>query len=260
MPEDPVTHLPRKGTAMAHTITDPAEAASELSERFSRARRAVFFGGAGVSTASGIPDFRSADGLYHQHFKHPSEEMLGHDFFVSHTEEFYDFYRERMICLTARPNQAHVKLAELEATGHLSAVVTQNIDGLHQAAGSHMVHELHGSVHRNVCTRCGETYSAEWVLAGAGVPRCEKCGGLVKPDVVLYGEQLDERVLLASVRAISKADLLVIGGTSLVVYPAAGLVEYFGGDELVIVNREPTPRDGMADLVCACDIAAAFDF
>ena len=245
---------------MARTITDPAEAAAELSERFSRARRAVFFGGAGVSTASGIPDFRSADGLYHQHFSYPPETMLGHDFFVSHTEEFYDFYRERMICLTARPNQAHVKLAELEAAGHLAAVVTQNIDGLHQAAGSRTVHELHGSVHRNVCTRCGKTYSAEWVLASEGVPRCETCGGLVKPDVVLYGEQLDERVLLASVRAISEADLLVIGGTSLVVYPAAGLVEYFGGDELVIVNREPTPRDGMADLVCACDIAAAFDF
>ena len=245
---------------MARTITDPAEAAAKLSERFSRARSAVFFGGAGVSTASGIPDFRSADGLYHQHFKYPPEEMLGHDFFVTHTEEFYEFYRERMICLTARPNRAHVKLAELEAAGHLSAVVTQNIDGLHQAAGSRTVHELHGSVHRNVCTRCGETYSAEWVLASEGVPRCEKCGGLVKPDVVLYGEQLDERVLLASVRAISEADLLVIGGTSLVVYPAAGLVSYFGGDELVIVNREPTPRDGTADLVCACDIAAAFDF
>ena len=245
---------------MARTITGPAEAAAELSERFSRARRAVFFGGAGVSTASGIPDFRSADGLYHQHFSYPPETMLGHDFFVSHTEEFYDFYRERMICLTARPNQAHVKLAELEAAGHLAAVVTQNIDGLHQAAGSLVVHELHGSVHRNVCTRCGKTYSAEWVLASEGVPRCETCGGLVKPDVVLYGEQLDERVLLASVRAISEADLLVIGGTSLVVYPAAGLVEYFGGDELVIVNREPTPRDGMADLVCACDIAAAFNF
>ena len=245
---------------MGRTITDPAEAAAELSERFSRVRRAVFFGGAGVSTASGIPDFRSADGLYHQHFKYPPEEMLGHDFFVSHTEEFYDFYRERMICLTARPNRAHAKLAELEAEGHLAAVITQNIDGLHQAAGSRVVHELHGSVHRNVCTRCGQTYSAEWVLAGTGVPHCEKCGGLVKPDVVLYGEQLDERVLLASVKALSEADLLVIGGTSLVVYPAAGLVNYFGGDELVIVNRERTPRDDVADLVCACDIAAAFDF
>ena len=183
---------------MGRAITDAAEAAAELKSLFSRARRAVFFGGAGVSTASGIPDFRSADGLYHQHFAHPPEEMLGHDFFVTHTAEFYDFYRERMICLTARPNRAHLKLAELEAEGHLAAVVTQNIDGLHQAAGSRVVHELHGSVHRNVCTRCGETYSAEWVLAGEGVPHCERCGGLVKPDVVLYGEQLDERVLLAS--------------------------------------------------------------
>lgn len=245
---------------MAQTITDPTQAAAELAERFSRARHAVFFGGAGVSTASGIPDFRSSDGLYHQHFAHPPEEMLSHGFFVSHTEEFYDFYRERMICLDARPNQAHRKLAELERDGHLAAVVTQNIDGLHQAAGSRAVHELHGSTHRNVCARCGETYSAEWVMATDGVPRCEKCGGLVKPDVVLYGEQLDERVLLASVRAISEADLLVIGGTSLVVYPAAGLVNYFQGEDLVIVNRDRTPQDDVADLVCACDIAAAFDF
>ena len=245
---------------MAQTITDPTQAAAELAERFSRARHAVFFGGAGVSTASGIPDFRSSDGLYHQHFAYPPEEMLSHGFFVSHTEEFYDFYRERMICLDARPNQAHRKLAELERDGHLAAVVTQNIDGLHQAAGSRVVHELHGSTHRNVCARCGETYSAEWVMATDGVPRCEKCGGLVKPDVVLYGEQLDERVLLASVRAISEADLLVIGGTSLVVYPAAGLVNYFQGEDLVIVNRDRTPQDDVVDLVCACDIAAAFDF
>ena len=245
---------------MARTVTNPADAAAELSERFSRARRAVFFGGAGVSTASGIPDFRSADGLYHQHFSYPPEEMLGHDFFVSHTAEFYEFYRERMVCLTARPNRAHVKLAELEAAGHLAAVVTQNIDGLHQLAGSRTVHELHGSVHRNVCERCGAVYDAAWVLATEGVPHCEACGGLVKPDVVLYGEPLSEKVLLASVRAIQEADLLVIGGTSLVVYPAAGLVNYFGGSELVIVNRERTPADDVADLVCACDIAAAFDF
>ena len=245
---------------MSRMVSDPREAASELAERFGRARRAVFFGGAGVSTASGIPDFRSADGLYHQHFKYPPEEMLGHGFFVTHTEEFYQFYRERMICLTARPNRAHEKLAELEREGHLAAVVTQNIDGLHQAAGSREVYELHGSVHRNICQKCGATYSAEWVLGTEGVPRCERCGGLVKPDVVLYGEQLDEHVLLASVQAISRADLLVIGGTSLVVYPAAGLVDYFRGSDLVIVNRDPTPADAGADLVCACDIAAAFDF
>lgn len=245
---------------MSRMVSDPREAASELAERFGRARRAVFFGGAGVSTASGIPDFRSADGLYHQHFKHPPEEMLGHGFFVTHTEEFYQFYRERMICLTARPNRAHEKLAELEREGSLAAVVTQNIDGLHQAAGSREVYELHGSVHRNICQKCGATYSAEWVLGTEGVPRCERCGGLVKPDVVLYGEQLDEHVLLASVQAISRADLLVIGGTSLVVYPAAGLVDYFRGSDLVIVNLDPTPADAGADLVCACDIAAAFDF
>ena len=245
---------------MSRMVSDPRGAASALAERFCRARRAVFFGGAGVSTASGIPDFRSADGLYHQHFKHPPEEMLGHGFFVTHTEEFYQFYRERMICLTARPNRAHEKLAELEREGSLAAVVTQNIDGLHQAAGSREVYELHGSVHRNICQKCGATYSAEWVLGTEGVPRCERCGGLVKPDVVLYGEQLDEHVLLASVQAISRADLLVIGGTSLVVYPAAGLVDYFRGSDLVIVNRDPTPADAGADLVCACDIAAAFDF
>lgn len=245
---------------MSRMVSDPREAAAELADRFGRARSAVFFGGAGVSTASGIPDFRSADGLYHQHFRYPPEEMLGHGFFVSHTEEFYQFYRERMICLGARPNRAHKKLAELEHEGHLAAVVTQNIDGLHQVAGSRTVFELHGSVHRNVCQRCGATYSAAWVLESEGVPRCEKCGGLVKPDVVLYGEQLDERVLLASVQAISRADLLVIGGTSLVVYPAAGLVDYFRGSDLVIVNRDPTPADSGADLVCACDIAAAFDF
>ena len=245
---------------MSRMVSDPHEAASELAERLGRARSAVFFGGAGVSTASGIPDFRSVDGLYHQHFRYPPEEMLSHGFFEAHTEEFYDFYRERMICVAARPNRAHVKLAELEREGRLAAVVTQNIDGLHQMAGSRAVLELHGSVHRNVCLRCGATYSAERVLGTEGVPRCEKCGGLVKPDVVLYGEQLDERVLVASARAISRADVLVIGGTSLVVYPAAGLVDYFQGSEMVVVNRDPTPADSRADLVCACDIAAAFDF
>ena len=243
---------------MARTLTDPQEAALELKERVERARRVVFFGGAGVSTASGIPDFRSADGLYHQHFKYPPETMLSHSFYVSHTAEFYDFYRERMICLTAKPNQAHYKLAELERDGKLLAVVTQNIDGLHQAAGSRAVLELHGSVHRNICRRCGHVHSAEWVLGTTGVPRCEQCGGLVKPDVVLYEESLDEDVLMASVRAIASCDLLIIGGTSLVVYPAAGLIRYFQGDRLVICNLQPTPQDASADLVCACDIAKAF--
>ena len=245
---------------MGRVITDAAEAASELKAAVEEAGNVVFFGGAGVSTASGIPDFRSEDGLYHQHFKYPPEEMLSHDFFVTHTAEFYDFYRTRMIALGAKPNQAHLKLAELERAGKLSAVITQNIDGLHQAAGSKNVLELHGSVHRNVCQGCGRTYSAEWVMGTEGAPRCPECGGAIKPDVVLYGESLDERVLEASVRAIEAADLLIIGGTSLVVYPAAGLVNYFCGSRLVIVNKQPTPQDASADLVCACDIARAFDF
>lgn len=245
---------------MARVITDAREAARELAARFGRARRAVFFGGAGVSTASGIPDFRSADGLYSQRFAYPPERMLEHDFFVSHTEEFYDFYRSRMVAPDALPNRAHAKLAELESEGSLAAVVTQNIDGLHQRAGSRRVLELHGSVLRNHCVRCGAPYDLDYVMRAPGVPRCEACGGVVKPDVVLYGEQLDERVLAESVEAIASADLLVIGGTSLVVYPAAGLVNYFGGSELVIVNKGHTPQDAAADLVCACDIAGAFDF
>ena len=245
---------------MSKTVTNAAQAASQLKALVDAAEKVVFFGGAGVSTASGIPDFRSEDGLYHQHFKYPPETMLGHDFYVTHTEEFYDFYRTRMIAPEARPNRAHEKLAELEAAGKLAAVITQNIDGLHQMAGSKNVLELHGSVHRNICQRCGATYSAEWVLGTVGAPRCPECGGAIKPDVVLYGESLDQDVLVASVKAIEDADLLIIGGTSLVVYPAAGLVNYFGGNELVIVNKQPTPQDGRADLVCACDIAAAFDF
>lgn len=241
-------------------ITDPKETADALKRVIDQSDNVVFFGGAGVSTASGIPDFRSEDGLYRQHFKYSPETMLGHDFFVSHTAEFYDFYRERMIALDARPNQAHLKLAQLEQEGKLKAVITQNIDGLHQAAGSKRVLELHGSVHRNICRRCGATYDARWVTQTQGVPRCPECGGLIKPDVVLYGESLDEKTLVDSVAAIEAADVLIIGGTSLVVYPAAGLINYFKGPELVIVNKQPTPQDSRADLVCACDIAAAFDF
>lgn len=245
---------------MGRTMTNAQEAAAELSAAIDAAESVVFFGGAGVSTASGIPDFRSEDGLYHQHFKYPPEEMLSHHFYVSHTEEFYDFYRTRMIALDAKPNRAHYKLAELERMGKLTAVITQNIDGLHQMAGSKNVLELHGSVHRNICQRCGAVQSAEWIMGTTGVPRCPECGGPIKPDVVLYEESLDERVLVASVEAIAAADLLIIGGTSLVVYPAAGLVNYFEGSKLVIVNKQPTPQDARADLVCACDIAAAFDF
>lgn len=246
--------------AGARVVSDASEAAQELAERIGRAKSVVFFGGAGVSTASGIPDFRSEDGLYHQKFKYPPEEMLSHEFYLTHTEEFFDFYRTRMIALGAKPNQAHCKLAELEREGKLAAVVTQNIDGLHQAAGSKRVYELHGSVHRNVCQRCGHVYSAEWIMGTTGVPHCEGCGGRIKPDVVLYGESLDEKTLVGAAEAIQSCDMLIVGGTSLVVYPAAGLVQYFQGDDLVIVNKQPTPQDGAASLVCACDIAKAFDF
>ena len=245
---------------MSETITDPREAAERLSELFANSSRAVFFGGAGVSTASGIPDFRSPDGLYYQHFKYPPETMLSHSFYVTHTEEFYDFYRERMLALDAKPNKCHLKLAELEEEGHLNSVVTQNIDGLHYAAGSKTVWELHGSVHRNICQRCGATQDAYWIAKTTGVPVCPECGGPIKPDVVLYEESLNSRVMTGAINAISWADLLVIGGTSLVVWPAAGLVNYFQGDNLVICNLQPTPQDGIADLVCACDIAKAFDF
>lgn len=247
---------------MARTVTDAAEAARELRGLFEGAHRAVFFGGAGVSTASGIPDFRSPQGLYHQHFssEYSPEELLSHHLWAEHPDVFYDFYRKVMCAPDAQPNQAHRKLAQLEREGHLAAVVTQNIDGLHQAAGSKVVWELHGSTHRNSCVRCGATYSQEWMLATTGVPRCERCGGVVKPDVVLYEESLDWGVLEGALRAIQAADLLVVGGTSLVVQPAAGLVDYFRGDTLAIVNLEPTPQDARADVVFACDIARAFDF
>lgn len=236
-----------------------------LEEILQDTRSLVFFGGAGVSTESGIPDFRSVDGLYHQKFKYPPETMLSHTFYKTHTAEFYDFYRQKLIVHGAKPNAAHLRLAKLEREGKCKAVVTQNIDGLHQAAGSRRVFELHGSVHRNICRRCGAVYDAAWVCArehedGRGVPVCPACGGRVKPDVVLYGETLDDATVEGAVRAIAQADALVVGGTSLVVYPAAGLIRYFQGDELAIVNRDPTPQDGMADLLISCDIASAFDF
>ncbi len=245
---------------MGRTITDAREAADALKASVGRAGRVVFFGGAGVSTASGIPDFRSPTGLYSQKFAYPPETMLSHTFYETHTKEFFDFYRACMVAVDAKPCQAHIKLAELEAEGKVTDVVTQNIDGLHQLAGSKRVWELHGSVHRNICRRCGAVYSAEWVLGTTGVPRCERCGGQVKPDVVLYEEGLDDQVISGAVRAIASADLLIIGGTSLVVYPAAGLVRYFQGNEVVICNLQPTPQDSSADLVLACDIAKAFDF
>lgn len=219
-----------------------------LQEWISASDNIVFFGGAGVSTESGIPDFRSVDGLYHQQFQYPPETMLSHSFYASHTEEFFDFYRKKLLALWAKPNMAHRKLAELEQAGKLRAVITQNIDGLHQMAGSREVLELHGSVHRNYCTRCGKFYSLDDVIRSEGVPRCD-CGGTVKPDVVLYEEGLDSNTLEKSVRYIRQADMLIIGGTFLVVYPAAGLIDYYRGSKLVLINKDATARDSQADLV-----------
>lgn len=208
----------------------------------------VFFGGAGVSTESGIPDFRSVDGLYNQQYAYPPETIISHSFYVRYPEEFYRFYKDRMLFADAKPNAAHRALAKLEADGRLKAVITQNIDGLHQMAGSREVLELHGSVHRNYCTRCGKFYSLDDVIRSEGVPRCD-CGGTVKPDVVLYEEGLDSNTLEKSVRYIRQADMLIIGGTSLVVYPAAGLIDYYHGSKLVLINKDATARDSQADLV-----------
>ena len=208
----------------------------------------VFFGGAGVSTESGIPDFRSVDGLYNQQYAYPPETIISHSFYVRYPEEFYRFYKDRMLFADAKPNAAHRALAKLEADGRLKAVITQNIDGLHQMAGSWEVLELHGSVHRNYCTRCGKFYSLDDVIRSEGVPRCD-CGGTVKPDVVLYEEGLDSNTLEKSVRYIRQADMLIIGGTSLVVYPAAGLIDYYRGSKLVLINKDATARDSQADLV-----------
>ena len=213
----------------------------------------VFFGGAGVSTESNIPDFRSADGLYHQKAKYSPEQIVSHSFFVHNQEAFFDFYKNKMMFLDAKPNAAHMKLAQLEAEGKLKAVITQNIDGLHQMAGSKNVLELHGSIHRNYCTKCGEFYDASYVKSAEGVPRC-KCGGVIKPDVVLYEESLNARVIEKSIRAISEADTLIIGGTSLVVYPAAGFIDYFRGKHLVVINKGETARSTGAELVIRAPI------
>lgn len=211
----------------------------------------VFFGGAGVSTESGIPDFRSTGGLYHQEWKYPPEVILSHTFYESNPEEFFRFYRAKLLAPDAKPNAAHKKLAEWEAEGRLKAVITQNIDGLHQAAGSKTVYELHGSTLRNYCVKCGAFYDVDFIANSTGVPRCPKCGGIIKPDVVLYEEGLDEQVLSGAVSAIRRADTLIIGGTSLVVYPAAGLIRYFRGDHLVVINMQPTNADAEADLCIA---------
>lgn len=217
----------------------------------------VFFGGAGVSTESGIPDFRSTDGLYHQKFDYPPETILSHSFFLRHTEYFFRFYREKMLILDVEPNAAHKKLAEWERAGKLRAVVTQNIDGLHQKAGSKQVYELHGSVLRNYCERCHKFYDAWHIKNSEGIPLCD-CGGRIKPDVVLYEEGLDENTLMGAIRAIAAADLLIVGGTSLTVYPAAGLLQYYRGNRLVLINRDETPYDDRADLILRDPIGQVF--
>ena len=218
----------------------------------------VFFGGAGVSTESGIPDFRSVDGLYNQQYAYPPETIISHSFFRKNPEEFYRFYKDKMLALEAKPNDAHKKLAELERTGRLRAVVTQNIDGLHQAAGSKVVYELHGSVHRNYCMQCHRFYDAEYMYHAEGIPRCETCGGILKPDVVLYEEGLDMGIMQQAIRAISQAEVLIVGGTSLVVYPAAGLLQYFKGKALVVINKGATPMDQKADLLIQEPIGEVF--
>ena len=225
----------------------------QLQQIINESNNIVFFGGAGVSTESGIPDFRSVDGLYNQKYDYPPEEILSHTFFNAHTEYFYDFYRDKMLVLNAEPNAAHLKLAELEQAGKLTAVVTQNIDGLHQKAGCKNVFELHGSVHRNYCTSCHKFYNAEYIKNSKGVPRCN-CGGIIKPDVVLYEEGLDSAVINKSVKAISEADTLIIGGTSLIVYPAAGFIDYFRGKHLVVINKGATAREVGAELTIAAPI------
>ena len=218
----------------------------------------VFFGGAGVSTESGIPDFRSKDGLYSQKYKYPPEQIVSHTFYEKMPEEFFRFYRDRMLYPDAKPNKAHLKLAQWEKEGKLKAIITQNIDGLHQAAGSRKVLELHGSVLRNYCEKCGKFYDMESVLHGEGVPRCS-CGGRIKPDVVLYEEGLDQGILEEAVRYISEADVLIIGGTSLAVYPAAGLIDYYRGNKLIVINRSATPRDSQADLLIQGSIGEILD-
>ncbi len=219
----------------------------QLQKIIDESEHIVFFGGAGVSTESNIPDFRSADGIYHQKYKYTPEQVVSHSFFLRNPEAFYEFYKDKMMILDAKPNKAHLKLAELEKAGKLKAVVTQNIDGLHQLAGSKNVLELHGSIHRNYCMQCGKFYDASYVKHSSGIPRCE-CGGMIKPDVVLYEEGLDQNVIYKVVDVISKADTLIIGGTSLIVYPAAGFIDYFNGKHLVVINKSDTAREVHSEL------------
>lgn len=231
---------------------------SRLQEIIQNSDNIVFFGGAGVSTESGIPDFRSVDGLYSLKYKYPPETMISHSFFIHNTEEFYDFYKNRMIFLDARPNTAHIRLAGLEKQDKLKAVITQNIDGLHQEAGSKNVLELHGSVHRNYCTKCGKFYDVYTIVESSGVPKCS-CGGTIKPDVVLYEESLNLEILENSIKYIKNADVLIIGGTSLVVYPAAGLINYYRGNKLVLINKSSTSMDSRANLIINDSIGKVFE-
>lgn len=226
------------------------EKLEQLKQWIMESERIVFFGGAGVSTESGIPDFRSVDGLYNQKYKYPPETILSRTFYCNHLSDFYEFYRDKLLCLDAKPNAAHYALAKLEEKGKLTAVVTQNIDGLHYAAGSKTVYELHGSIHRNYCLRCGTEHDAAYIKGITdGPPPCVKCGGLVKPDVVLYEEGLNQNTVNGAIKAISEADMLIIGGTSLSVYPASGLIDYFKGDKLVLINKTSTPKDEIAGLL-----------
>lgn len=230
-----------------------------LKEIIDASSNIVFFGGAGVSTESGIPDFRSTDGIYNKKYDYPPETIVSHDFFMHRTKEFYDFYKSRMIYPEAKPNQAHIKLAELEREGKLKAIITQNIDGLHQAAGSENVIELHGSIHENFCTKCGKTYDLDYIINSDGVPKCD-CGGTIKPNVVLYGEALDQRRVNEAIKYISKADVLIIGGTSLVVYPAASLVNFYRGNKLVVINLDKDSNCNRADYIYHEKIGKMFNF
>ncbi len=234
------------------------EKIEKLKSLINESNNIVFFGGAGVSTESGIPDFRSVDGLYNQKFEYQPEEILSHNFFFKHTDVYYKFHKTRLISYDAKPNDCHLGLAELERLGKLKAVITQNIDGLHQMAGSKNVVELHGSMLRNYCTKCKEFYSVDYIKQSEGIPTCTKCGSIIKPDIVLYGESLNQKSIQDAIRYISEAELLIIGGTSLVVYPAASLIEYFRGDNLVLINKGETPRDSLADLVIREPIGKVF--
>ena len=233
------------------------EAIQKLAELVSKSEHIVFFGGAGVSTESGIPDFRSVDGLYHQKYDYPPETILSHSFFLQRTKEFYDFYRDKMIYLDAKPNATHLKLATWEQQGKLEGIVTQNIDGLHQMAGNKKVYELHGSIYRNYCTRCHKFHPIEAILDSEGIPYCE-CGGIIKPDVVLYEEGLDDTTVTNAIQAISHADLMIVGGTSLSVYPAAGMLQYYQGNHLALINKSATPYDSNADILIQKGLGEVF--